>query len=246
MKIRLNKFLSQSGIASRREADRLIEEGRIKVNGLVVTTLGTKIEVESDKVYVDGKRVKKKSLSIWIMINKPVGCIVSLRDPHHSNTIMDLLPAFETRIFPIGRLDKESEGLLLLTNDGELANRLMHPRFEIKKEYQVEIKGRFERTGLKGLERGIVLDGRKTAPARVKLVTVSDKRTTLRIEIHEGRKREIRRMLASLGHRVISLKRIRYAGLSLKGLKPGSWRHLSQKEYEHLRSLVGLRNGLPS
>jgi pseudouridine synthase len=240
MKIRLNKFLSRSGVASRREADRLIEEGRVKVNGQVVMTLGFKVDITIDDVDVDGKRIDKESPLVYLMVNKPTGCVVSLKDPFHQKTVMDFLPSLDERIFPVGRLDKDSEGLLLLTNDGELAHRLMHPRYEIKKEYLVETKGCLDPARIKSLEKGISLDGKKTAPAKIRLLSSGPKKSLLSIEIHEGRKREIRRMLAAVGQTVCSLKRVRYAGLTLAGLDPGCWRYLSQRELNRLKKLVSL------
>lgn len=240
MQIRLNKFLSESGVASRREADRVIEKGRVTVNGQVVQVLGLTIDDEGDEVRVDGRRVKKEAKKVYLMLNKPPGYLVSLKDPFGRATIKDLLPSFETRIFPVGRLDYESQGLLLMTNDGNLAYRLTHPRYKIKKVYLLKIKGQPDSVNLTKLEKGVFLDGKRTAPAKIVLQRVSSQRAFLRIEVYEGRKREIRRMFESIGHRVLELRRIKLGGLSLGKLKNGQWRYLTPKEVERLKNQVGL------
>lgn len=241
MPIRLNKFLSQAGVTSRREADRLIAEGRVTVNGEVILTLGCRIDEGKDKVEVDGKRVKKDETPVYVMLNKPPGYLVSLKDPLGRPTIKDLLSSVKSRVFPVGRLDYQSEGLLLLTNDGELAFRLTHPRFRIKKVYLVKIRGIPDASKLSRLERGIFLDGKKTAPAKVKPLKVTSKESLLRVEIHEGWKREVRRMFEAIGHRVLGLQRIRFGGLSLGKLKSGRWRFLTSQEIGKLKSQVGLK-----
>lgn len=241
MMLRLNKFLAQAGIASRREADRLITQGRVSVNGEVILTLGHKIDGKKDRVEVDGRKVKKEEINLYLMLNKPPGYLVSLKDPLGRPTIKDLLPSLKSRVFPIGRLDYESEGLLLLTNNGELAFRLTHPRFQIKKVYQVKVKGEPDSSRLSRLEKGIVLDGKKTAPAKIRTLAVSSKGGCLRIEIHEGRKREVRRMLEAVGLQVKGLQRMRFDGLSLGKLKRGKWRYLAPREVETLMSCVGLK-----
>jgi pseudouridine synthase len=239
--IRLNKFLSQAGAASRREADRLIAEGRVAVNGEVVAELGQKIDDEKDTVELDGKRIIGGSKPVYILLYKPAGYIVSLKDPQKRPTVLDLLPPLKTRVFPVGRLDFESEGLLLLTNDGETANRLIHPRYKIRKEYVIQVQGRPDEKSLQKLRRGIPLDGRRTAPARVSSLVLGRKKSILKIEIHEGRKREIRRMLQAVGYQVLGLKRIRFAGLSLESLRPGEWRYLHPSEVGRIKKMVGLR-----
>lgn len=237
MRIRLNKYLSRAGVASRRESDRLITEGRVSVNRKVILELGQKIDEDRDVVLVDGKRVKKPEKQVYILLNKPAGCLVTLKDPFQRPTIKALLPPSLGRVFPVGRLDYDSEGLLLLTNDGELAYRLSHPRFEVKKVYLVKVSGAPAVESLSRLEKGITLDGRKTAPAKVAILAVNPKSSLLRLEIHEGRKREVRRMCQAVGHPVVELKRIGFAGLSVKNLKPGEWRLLEPGEVSRLRRL---------
>lgn len=240
MRIRLNKFLSQSGVASRREADRMIEEGRVAVNSEIIQVLGHKIDDEKDKVEVDGVRVQKETKIHYVMLNKPPGYLVSLKDSFGRQTVRDLIPSLKGRVFPVGRLDFNSEGLLLLTNDGELAYRLTHPRFKVKKVYFVKVKGKPESSDLRRLERGIILDSIKTARAVISLLSSSPRESFLHVEIHEGRKREIRRLFDVIGHKVIELQRIKFGDLSLGNLKKGKWRYLTRSEVEKLKSLVNL------
>lgn len=240
MKVRLNKFLSQAGVSSRREADRMISEGRVKVNGEVILALGYKIDDAQDHVEVNGSRIERADNQVYLMMNKPPGYLVTLKDPFQRPTIMDLLPSFNTRIYPVGRLDFESQGLLLLTNDGELAHRLMHPRYQIGKLYLVKVKGKPDASSLSKLEKGIYLDGKRTAPAKIKRLSEGPKRVVISIEIYEGRKREIRRMLDAIGLSVLELQRIKFAGLELSNLKPGNWRYLEPKEIARLKMKVKL------
>ena len=240
MQIRLNKFLSQTGVASRREADRMITAGRVAVNGQVIQVLGRKIDDKKDRVEVDRKIVKIEEEQIYLLLNKPPGYLVSLKDPFHRPTVKDLLPSIKSRVFPVGRLDYDSRGLLLLTNDGELAYRLTHPSFKIKKVYLVKVRGEPDFSKISKLEKGIFLDGKKTAPAKIGPIRVSAKKALFRVEILEGRKREVKRMFETIGHRVIELQRIKFDGLSLAGLREGQWRHLTRKEISSLKKLVGL------
>jgi pseudouridine synthase len=240
MEIRLNKFLSQAGIASRREADRMIAEGRVKVNSKVVFELGHKIDDQKDKVEVDGRKVKKEQALIYLMLNKPKGYLVTLKDPIQRPTVKDLVVALKKKVIPVGRLDYDSEGLLLLTNDGELAYRLTHPRYKIRKTYLVKVRGEPNLSKLSKLEKGIFLDGKKTAPAKVLLLEGNPKKSLLKIEIHEGRKREVRRMCEFIGHRVLKLTRIGFAGLKLERLKSGKWRFLKPEEIKKLKKQVRL------
>jgi len=227
-------------VASRREADRLIAEGRVRVNGRIIQELGSQIDAGQDRVKVDGRDIKKGGRPVYLVLNKPAGYLVTLKDPFHRPTIKDLLPPSGERIFPVGRLDFESEGLLLLTNDGDLTFRLSHPGFEVKKSYLVKVKGEPDANGLERLRRGIFVGGHRTAPARVTLLAHNPKRSLLRIEIHEGRKHEVRLMCLAIGHDVVSLKRISLAGLTLGKLKPGEWRYLGAAEVRKLKRLVNL------
>jgi pseudouridine synthase len=240
MILRLNKFLAQQGIASRRVADRLILEKRIQVNGCLIEDLGVKIDGAVDRVTVDGKPVKTSRELVYLFLNKPPGYLVTKDDPADRPTVMSLLPKLRESVFPVGRLDLDSEGLLLLTNDGELSYRLMHPRYEVKKIYAVGVDGEVTDVEASRLERGIRLDGRKTAPARIRIYERNSKHSVLLVEIHEGRKREVRRMMECVGHRVRSLKRVEFAGIKLARLNRGEWRFLKGDEIDSLRKLVGL------
>jgi pseudouridine synthase len=241
MKIRLNKYLALAGVASRREADRMISEGRVSVNGEKVEMLGIQVDGEKDKIEVDGKSVKPIKSGVYLMLNKPPGYLVTAKDPFQRPTIMDLLPSMKNRIFPVGRLDFDSEGLLLLTNDGDLANRLMHPSYQVIKEYRVRIKPKPDLSTLATLEKGISLDGKKTAPAKFRNLTTTVKGTLVLARLHEGRKRELRRMFEHMGFRVLALKRVKLGSLHLGHLKKGKWRHLTRDEVAWLKKKVGLR-----
>jgi len=240
MKIRLNKYLALAGIASRREADRIISEGRVSVNGDIVDMLGIQVDGEKDKVEVDGKSVKPMKSGVYVILNKPPGYLVTAKDPFQRPTIMNLLPSMKTRIFPVGRLDFDSEGLLLLTNDGDLANRLMHPSYQVIKEYRIRVKPKPDLSALATLQKGISLDGKKTAPAKFRILTTTVKGTLLMAKIHEGRKRELRRMFEYMGFRVLALKRVKLGNLHLGHLKKGKWRHLTRDEVARLKKKVGL------
>ncbi len=239
MTIRINKFLSEAGAASRREADRLILEGRVRVNGRVVEELGGQVDETRDVVEVDGRRIRGASASAYVLLNKPKGYLVTLKDPFGRPTVRQLLPPSIGRVFPVGRLDLDSQGLLLLTNDGDLAYRLMHPRFGVRRVYIARVQGRPDREALQRLARGVVIDGKKTAPARVRLLSHSPKTSWLRLELREGRKREVREMCRAVGHEVLELKRVEFAGLTLGNLKPGESRPLTPAEVRRLQSLGG-------
>jgi len=245
MLVRLNKFLAAAGVASRREADRLIEAGRVRVNGRAATELGAKVDDGRDRVEVDGRPVRREARSVYILLHKPEGYVTTLKDPEGRPTVRDLLPGLKARVFPVGRLDVSSSGLLLLTNDGELAYRLLHPRFEVKKTYVAVVLGEPDEAALEALRRGVFVDGKSTAPARVQIVRRAGPKSVVELEIHEGRKREVRKMLEAVGHTVVELTRTRFAGLTLKELGPGKWRELRPDELRRLRRLAGLdKSGL--
>jgi pseudouridine synthase len=240
MLVRLNKFLAHSGVCSRREADRLIEEGRVRINGRVADELGLKIDPARDKVDVGGRGVRGvDDRPVYILLFKPAGRVVTVKDPFGRPTVMDLLPKLHARVYPVGRLDAESEGALLLTNDGDMAFRLTHPKHEIGKVYEVRVDGEPSGEDLDKLRKGVFLEGRRTAPARIQVLRGGPRRASLRIEIHEGRKREIRKMFEALGYEVTGLLRVRFAGLTLEGLRPGQWRYLKKAEVDNLRKLTG-------
>jgi pseudouridine synthase len=231
--VRLNKHISGSGHTSRRKADELIIEGRVTVNSSTVMEPGTKINPETDVVKVDGEGLRKNIKYVYILLNKPAGYITSTSDERNRKTVLDLV-GVNLRIYPVGRLDYDSEGLLLLTNDGELANKLMHPKFEVRKTYLVKVNKPIDRKSLQKMEKGVLVEGKMTGKAVVQVVPNTDNKQ-MRISIHEGRNREVRKMLESVGLFVRKLKRIEYANLNIKGLKTGEWRYLSNEEIKKLK-----------
>ena len=240
--IRLNKFLAHAGVCSRREADRWIADGRVSVNGKPVMELGEKVDPARDKIAVDGRPVRgEEERPVYILMNKPAGRVVSVKDPFGRPTVLDLLGHLPYRVYPVGRLDLDTEGALLLTNDGETALRLTHPRYGIGKTYEVRVEGEPAETDLDKIRHGIFLEGRRTAPARAQVLRRGHRRTLLRVEIHEGRKREIRKLFDAVGFPVVSLARVDFAGLTLEGLKTGEWRYLNKKEVDGLRARIAGR-----
>ena len=235
---RLQKLLSQAGIASRREAETLIVAGRVTVNGQVVTELGTKADPLTDQITVDGKPVRPVDAKIYLLLYKPVGYLTTLKDPEGRPIVTDLLKDVTSRVYPVGRLDYNTEGLLLLTNDGELTNALTHPKFEHEKEYVVLVEGRPNEGTLKSWKRGVLLEGEKTAPAKVEIMSAEREQTWLRVIMHEGRKRQIREVAGMLGHKVKYLQRVRLGPLELGELKLGRWRRLTSAEVRSLMALV--------
>jgi pseudouridine synthase len=223
--VRLQKYLAQAGISSRRGAEALIAAGRITVNGDVMTTPGTTVDPAVDEVRVDGKRVWIRATE-WLALHKPPGYVSTRHDPQGRRTLYDLLPPAMRHLFPVGRLDADSEGLILLTNDGEAAHRLLHPSYQVEREYEVEVGGKPDDRVLEQLLAGVQLEDGTARAVRAERVGRSGIQLTLR----EGRKREVRRMLAALGHPVRRLRRTRYGAVTLGTLSPGEWRHLEPHE----------------
>jgi pseudouridine synthase len=241
--IRLQRFLAQAGVASRRKAEELITAGRVKVNGRVVSELGSKVDPVRDEVTVGGRKLVKQQ-PVYLVLNKPKGYVTTLSDPEGRPTVMELVGKVEERVYPVGRLDFNTEGVLLLTNDGDLAHALMHPAREVKKTYQVKLRGEAGAEMIDQLRRGVTLDdGTRTAPAEVVLLGPSEggRNTWLEITIHEGKNRQIHRMAEALGLQVAKLQRVRYAGLDAEGLRTGRWRSLRRDEVDHLRRVAGMR-----
>ncbi|SDL56444.1 23S rRNA pseudouridine2605 synthase [Dendrosporobacter quercicolus] len=236
---RLQKVISQAGIASRREAEELIKAGRVTVNGAVVTELGTKVFPGKDRVAVDGKRLTTEE-HVYLMLNKPKGVITTVKDPGKRQTVIDYLKDIPQRIYPVGRLDFNTEGLLLLTNDGALTNSLIHPSHKVFKTYLAKVKGIPPEEKLDLLRIGIKLEDGITAPAQLYIVAVDQVKNsaTLEITIHEGKNRQIRRMCEAIGYPIRQLKRTKFAGLTLNGLRRGQYRHLSEDEVELLQNLA--------
>ena len=233
--VRLQKMLADCGVASRRKSEELIRNGQVKVNGRVAE-IGDKVDLYSDKVYVRGKRVTAaaKPKHRYIMLNKPRGYVTTMSDERGRKCIAELIEDIEERVYPIGRLDKDSEGLLLLTNDGEFANHIMHPKKHVNKVYRVTVRPTITEEMVEKLQTGIVLDGRKTAPAQVRVMTKQEGRVVLEIVIREGRNRQIRRMCESLGLEVARLNRVAIGTVKLGGLKQGQYRDLSADEVKRL------------
>ncbi len=240
MEVRLQKILAQMGIASRRGAEELIEAGRVTVNGRVAV-LGAKADPERDHIKLDGKLIigpaEKK---VYLMLHKPVNVLTTLDADEERPTVRGYLKSVRARVFPVGRLDFDSEGLLIFTNDGELAHALMHPSKRVPKTYRVKLKGVLDDSQMQRLRRGVRLDDGKTAPAEVRKLKLLKQNSWIEITIHEGRKRQIRRMLKAVGHPVIRLVRTRVDGVELGALRPGQLRHLSNEEVKRLKYSTGI------
>ncbi|MCH5584289.1 rRNA pseudouridine synthase [Shimazuella sp. AN120528] len=239
---RLQKILAQAGIASRRQAEVLIQEGKVQVNGQVVTELGTKVDPDSDHILVKGKLIQKEQKRTFIFY-KPLYVISSMSDPQKRKVVPDFFRHIKERVYPVGRLDYDTEGLLLVTNDGELANHLLHPRFEVEKQYIATVKGIPDENSLEQLRKGVYLEDGLTAPAEVKMIQKKDEDAKIKLTIHEGRNRQVRRMCKAIGHPVMHLIRTRLANLTIKGLKRGEFRELTSQEVKSLKKLLsGERN----
>jgi pseudouridine synthase len=235
---RLHKALAAAGVASRRKCEELIAAGRVSVNGDVVRAPGTKIDPGADRVCVDGRAVELRSTKLWVMLHKPAGCLSTCSDPHGRPTVAHLVAHYGARLFPVGRLDMDTEGLLLLTNDGELAYQLTHPRFGIPKAYVAEVQGVPSPGALQRLERGLELEDGRTNPAQVRLLDRRGRGARIELVIAEGKKRQVRRMLEAVGHPVRRLRRTRIGPLSLGDLPEGQARALSAEEVAALRRAV--------
>jgi 23S rRNA pseudouridine2605 synthase len=249
---RLQKILSQAGIASRRASERLMTEGRVTVNGVTVRELGTKAEPGRDDIRVDGRRIKLPERHRYLLLNKPAGYVTTRSDPQGRPTVMDLLAGVRDYVYPVGRLDFDSEGLLLLTNDGDLAARLTHPSHGVPRVYEARVLGVPDERDLDRLTRGVVIEGRRTRPAEVRLVAggaVDHARagkagreagvSTLSITLREGRNRQVRDMCAAIGHPVTRLRRVAIGPLRDSRLKPGQWRELTSEERARLSKAAG-------
>ncbi len=233
--IRLQKYLASCGVSSRRAAEKMITEGRIAVNGTVVTELGTQVDEQKDVVLVDGVPVTLEMEKHYLAYNKPVGEITTVSDPEGRPTVMDRFRNYPVRLFPVGRLDYDSEGLLLLTNDGDLMNRLLHPSFEIRKSYLTRVSNFVTDEEIRLLRKGVMIDGRMTSPAEVRLIRHDTFSSELLITIHEGRNRQVRKMIAAIGHQVVCLKRVRFGPVQLGSLPSGMWRRLTEEEISKLK-----------
>ena len=238
--MRLHVRIAHSGLCSRRAAEKIILEGRVQVNGSVVNELGFKV-TEDDEVAVDG-RVITEAKKYTMLFHKPAGVVTTLNDPQGRPTIARYLPNYGVQLKPVGRLDMDTDGLLIVTNDGDLALRITHPRYGLEKEYQAIVEGIPEEREMDRLRRGVMIEGGKTAPAKAEYVFVDEKKmtTSIRITIHEGKKRQVRQMCDAIGHPVIRLTRLRIGPFFLRGLQPGECRLLGKVEMDQLRRMVGL------
>jgi len=237
---RLNKFLAQAGIASRRQADRLIEAGKVSVNGLICSNLGVQIDPEQDRVRVEGKLVEIKQAYEYWLLNKPPGYLTTVNDPFRRATVMELIPKTTVRLYPVGRLDLDTSGLLLFTNDGEVALALTHPRHLVEKIYLAKVLGVPNQNAVRDLENGIILSDGATSPAKIAIEKVENGNAIVRIILREGRKRQVKRMLQAVGHLVLELKRIAMGPLVLGDLKEGVARQLNPTEIGNLLELKKL------
>lgn len=238
---RLQKILSKAGITSRRKAEGLILQGRVSVNGKIVRELGTKAVLGRDEIRVDGETLKPESEGVVLVLFKPRRCVTTLHDPQGRPTVADFINKFPIRLYPVGRLDYDAEGLLLLTNDGELAHRLQHPRYKVPKTYLVKVRGHPPAEALAILQQGVNLEDGITAPAELIVIEDDQKATWLSLTLREGRKHQVKRMCAAVGHPVLRLRRTKVGPIELDDLRPGEIRRLKSREVRSLRKNVGLK-----
>ena len=232
--MRLQKYLALCGVASRRYAEKLIADGHVSVNGEVVTAMGVQVDETADEVAVDGRHVFPETEKHYLAYNKPIGEVTTASDPEGRATVMDRFRDYPVRLFPVGRLDYDSEGLLLLTNDGDMMNRVLHPSFEIKKAYLVRVSNQVSDEEIIRLRKGVLIDGRMTSPAEVRLIRREAFFSDLLITIHEGRNRQVRKMIEAIGHQVVHLKRVQFGPVLLGDLPSGMWRKLTGEEIRKL------------
>ncbi len=238
--IRLNKYLSLCGVTSRRGAEVLIADGRVAVNDTVIEKMGTIVDETCDIVKVDDEIVTPVERQVYVVLNKPSGSMTTLRDPYDRKTITHYLEQLPVRVYPVGRLDYDTEGVLLLTNDGDLAYRLAHPKFQVEKVYEARVKGEFTKADAHKIEAGIELEDGAIGHGRVRILSYQGNVSKIRLVLTEGRKREVKQLCKAVGHPVIQLLRKRFAVITARGLKLGKWRYLSDEEVSELKELVGL------
>lgn len=237
MQIRLNKYLASIGVASRRKVEEMITQGRVQVNGKFISELGTKVDPIMDKILVDGEEIKEKNELVYLILNKPKGIVSTTDDEHNRTTVLDLIKsASKQRLYPVGRLDQDSSGLILLTNDGELTNYLTHPKFHIAKTYQALVTSPIKQMQLQQLRGGVVLKEGKTKVSQVKIINQNQRVSVLEIVLHEGKYRQIRRMCAKVRINLLELQRVAFGPILLSNLQPGEYRLLTDREVEQLKS----------
>ena len=234
--MRLQKFLATCGVASRRRSEELINSGRVKVNGNVITEMGCKVDSDMDEVLVDNKRVSLQERKVYVMLNKPTGYVTTVSEQFNRKKVTDLVD-IPYRIFPVGRLDYNTSGLLILTNDGELTYRLTHPKFKVEKVYIAKIKGIPTEEKLADFESGLKIENYTTAPAKIKVLKEMNNNCMVEVTIREGRNRQIRKMCDAIGHPVLELKRIKMGRIHLGNLEIGNWRYFTEREIAYLKQL---------
>ncbi len=235
--MRLQKYLAVCGVASRRTAEKMIADGKVMVNGITVREMGVQIDEEKDTVFVEGNKIHPETEKHYIVYNKPIGEVTTVTDPEGRATVMDKFHDYPVRLFPVGRLDYDSEGLLLLTNDGDLMNRLLHPSHEVDKTYLTKVSDHVTPDEIVRLKNGVMIDGRLTSPARIRLIRTETFCTVLLVTIHEGRNRQVRKMVEAIGHQVIHLKRVGFGPVILGDLPVGRWRPLTEEELRKLTAV---------
>ncbi len=238
--MRINKYLAQCGVTSRRNADKFIAEGRVEVNGVKLESPGFKVDEVSDVITVDGRIVRLVKLYTYIVMNKPVGFLTSHKDPHHNKTVMHLLADVETRVNPVGRLDLDTSGVLLFTDDGELAHRLTHPKFGVGKTYNAIILGKIGKGQLQQFSDGLELPDGTIGRAKVRILSVGDTDSEIELILTEGRKREVKNLCKAAGHPVRKLTRVSFGDIACDDVRVGKWRNLTSEEVAHLKKLVDL------
>ena len=234
--MRLQKYMAMCGVAARRKCEEIIASGRVAVNGETITQMGTQVE-EGDVVTLDGQVITPEEEKRYILYHKPAGEVTTVSDDKGRETVMDRFADFPVRLYPVGRLDYDSEGLLLLTNDGELTERMLHPSREVEKVYLARVSNQVTLEEARRLENGVMVDGRRTARAKVKLLSIKPLYTDMLVTIHEGRNRQVRKMVEQVGHQVVLLRRIRFGPLRLGDLPRGMWRELTPEELATLKAL---------
>lgn len=231
--MRLQKYMAACGVASRRKAEEMIAEGRVTVNGVKITEMGTQVE-EGDEVRVDGQVIRPEAEKRYVMYHKPAGEVTTVSDPEGRRCVLDHFRDYPVRLYPVGRLDYDSEGLLLLTNDGTLTERMLHPSHQVDKTYLARVSGSVTMDEVRQLRAGVMLDDHKTAPAKVRVIKLEAEATVVLVTIHEGRNRQVRRMFEETGHQVMQLRRVRFGPLDLGDLPRGKWRELTAEEVRSL------------
>ena len=235
--MRLQKYMAECGVASRRRAEEMILEGKVSVNGVVISQMGVQVE-DGDEVRVEGKLIRPEAQKRYVMYHKPAGEVTTVSDPEGRAAVLDHFRDYPARLYPVGRLDYDSEGLLLLTNDGELTERMLHPSHLVEKTYLARVTGQVSMDSVRQLRAGVMLDDHKTAPAKVRIIKEETFATVVLVTIHEGRNRQVRRMFEALGHRVLQLRRVKFGPLELGDLPRGQWRELTAEEVRRLHACL--------